>query len=66
MRPTVRRIKTAEARKKVMSGDVSWSAHGRGRRRAISRSKRRKRMAIKKNRSEKGSRADPNGSNPHS
>lgn len=40
--------------------------HGRGRRRAISRSKSRNRIAIKKNRSEKGSRADPRGSNPHS
>ena len=66
MRPTVRRIRTAEARKKVIRGDVSWSAHGRGKRRAISRSNKRKRMAIRKKRSEKGSRADPKGSNPHS
>ena len=37
-----------------------------GKRRVISTSKIRKITAIKKNRSEKGSRADPLGSNPHS
>ena len=37
-----------------------------GKRRVISTSKIRKMIAIKKNRSEKGSRADPLGSNPHS
>lgn len=41
-------------------------AQGEGRSRAISRSKRRKRIATKKNRIENGSRADPKGSNPHS
>jgi len=38
----------------------------RGRRRVISTSKMRKITAIKKNRREKGRRADPLGSNPHS
>lgn len=38
----------------------------RGRRRVISTSKIRKITAIKKNRNEKGRRADPLGSNPHS
>ena len=41
-------------------------AHGSGRRSAISRSKRRNVMATKKNFIEKGKRADPIGSNPHS
>lgn len=41
-------------------------AHGRGRRRAISRSNSRKVMATKKNFIEKGSRAELIGSNPHS
>lgn len=50
----------------VVSGEVSWSAHGRGRSRAISRSNSRKRMATRKNRMENGRRADPRGSNPHS
>jgi len=66
MRPRVRRDRTPVAQMKVSSGDASWSPQGRGRRSAISKSKRRKRMAIKKNRSEKGSRADPMGSKPHS
>lgn len=43
-----------------------WDAQGRGRRRAISRSNRRNVMATRKNFMEKGSRADPMGSNPHS
>lgn len=37
-----------------------------GSKRVISTSKMRKMTAIKKNRSEKGRRADPLGSNPHS
>ena len=41
-------------------------AHGSGRSRAISRSNRRNRMATRKKRMEKGSRAEPRGSNPHS
>lgn len=41
-------------------------AHGVGSRRAISRSKRRNRMATRKKRMENGRRADPSGSNPHS
>lgn len=55
-----------EAQRKVDNGEGSWSPHGRGSRRAISRSNRRKRMATRKNRSENGRRADPRGSNPHS
>lgn len=47
-------------------GDWSCVAHGRGSRRAISRSNSRNRMATRKNRIEKGSRAEPSGSNPHS
>lgn len=43
-----------------------WDAQGRGRRRAISRSNRKKVMATRKNFMEKGSRADPIGSKPHS
>ena len=50
----------------VVVGLCSWMAHGRGSRRAISRSNSRKRMATRKNRIEKGNRADPRGSNPHS
>lgn len=45
---------------------VVWDAHGRGSRRAISRSNSRNVMATKKNFIEKGRRADPIGSNPHS
>lgn len=41
-------------------------AQGRGRRSAISRSNNRNVMATKKNFIEKGRRADPMGSNPHS
>lgn len=55
-----------KAQIRVVVGDCSWVAHGSGRSRAISRSKRRKRMATRKKRIEKGSRADPRGSNPHS
>ena len=51
---------------RVVVGDWSWVAHGRGRSRAISRSNRRNRMATRKNRIENGSRADPRGSKPHS
>lgn len=54
------------AQKNVPVGLWSWSPQGRGRRRAISRSNKRNRIATRKNRSEKGSRADPSGSNPHS
>lgn len=39
---------------------------GIGSKRTISRSNRMKRMATRKNRREKGSRAEPRGSNPHS
>ena len=45
---------------------VVCEAHGSGRRSAISRSKRRNVMATRKNFMEKGRRADPIGSNPHS
>lgn len=41
-------------------------AQGRGRRSAISRSNRRNVIATRKNFIEKGRRADPVGSNPHS
>lgn len=56
----------AAAQVKVRVGEGSWLLQGRGRRRTISKSNNRKRIATKKNRSEKGSRADPRGSNPHS
>ena len=42
-----------------------WVAQGRGSRRAISRSKRRKVIDTRKNSIEKGKWADPIGSNPH-
>lgn len=45
---------------------VVCEAQGNGRRSAISRSKRRNVMATRKNFMEKGRRADPIGSNPHS
>lgn len=54
------------AQKNVPVGLWSWSPQGRGRRRAISRSKSRNRIATRKKRREKGSRADPSGSKPHS
>lgn len=66
MSPRVRRARTEVAHRKVRAGLFSWSPQGRGSSRAISRSNRRKRMAIKKNRREKGRRALPSGSNPHS
>lgn len=50
----------------MSSGVDSCVAHGVGRRRAISKSNRRNRIATRKNRIEKGRRADPSGSNPHS
>lgn len=62
----MRRTRTAEAHKKVERGEESWSPHGRGRRRAISKSKRRNKMATKKKRRENGRRAEPRGSKPHS
>lgn len=43
-----------------------WEAHGSGRSRAISKSKRRNVIATRKNFIEKGRRADPMGSKPHS
>lgn len=55
-----------EAHKKVSVGDVNWSPQGRGSRRAISKSNRRNRIAMRKNRRENGSRAVPRGSKPHS
>lgn len=54
------------AQRNVRRGEESWSPQGRGRRRAISRSKRRNRIATRKNRREKGRRAEPRGSKPHS
>lgn len=43
-----------------------WAAHGSGKRRAISKSNSRNVTATRKNFIEKGSRADPMGSKPHS
>lgn len=43
-----------------------WEAQGRGNRSAISKSNSKKVMATRKNFIEKGRRADPIGSNPHS
>lgn len=62
------------ARREIRKRDVAstvfrlldWAAHGRGRSRAISRSKSRKVIATRKNFMEKGRRADPMGSKPHS
>lgn len=62
----MRRARTAEAHKKVERGEESWSPQGSGRRRAISRSKRRNKIATRKKRREKGRRAEPRGSKPHS
>lgn len=62
----MRRMRIVKAQIKVNRGEASWSPQGRGRRRAISRSNKRKRMAIRKNRREKGKRAEPRGSKPHS
>lgn len=62
----MRRIRTAEAHVKVSSGEESWSPQGSGRRSAISRSKSKNKMATRKNRKEKGRRAEPRGSKPHS
>lgn len=47
-------------------GFGSWLPHGSGRSSAISRSNSRNKMAIRKKRREKGKRADPRGSKPHS
>lgn len=55
-----------EAHRNVCKGLVSWSPQGSGRRSAISRSNKRNRIATRKNRREKGRRAEPRGSNPHS
>lgn len=60
------RIKREEAQKKVVVGFGSWSPQGSGSSSAISRSKSKKRMATRKKRIEKGRRADPSGSKPHS
>lgn len=66
MKPMVSRIRINEAQMMVRVGLENWMAHGVGRRRAISRSNRRKRIATRKNRIEYGRRAEPNGSKPHS
>ena len=50
----------------VVVGEFNCAAQGEGRRRAISRSNKRNRIAIRKNRMENGNRAEPSGSNPHS
>lgn len=54
------------AQVKVRAGEGSWSPQGRGSRSAISKSNSKNRIATRKNRREKGSRADPRGSKPHS
>lgn len=50
----------------IVFRSLAWEAHGRGKSRAISRSNSRNVIATKKNFIEKGRRADPMGSNPHS
>lgn len=50
----------------IVFRSLAWEAHGRGRSRAISRSNSRNVIATRKNFIEKGRRADPMGSNPHS
>lgn len=62
----MRREIRVEVQISVVMGDWSCVAHGRGSRSAISRSNSRNRIATRKNRIEKGSRAEPSGSNPHS
>lgn len=62
------------ARREIRNRDIvsmvfrslAWEAHGRGRSRAISRSNSKNVIATRKNFMEKGRRADPMGSNPHS
>lgn len=60
------RTMMAEVHAVVVVGLGWFIAHGTGSSRAISRSNNRNRIATRKNRSEKGRRADPSGSNPHS
>lgn len=48
MRPRVSRRIITEVQVRVVVGCFSWMAHGRGSRRAISRSNRRNKMATKK------------------
>lgn len=50
----------------VFKGLRVWMAHVSGSRMAISRSKSRNRMPTIKNRIDRGKRAEPRGSNPHS
>lgn len=50
----------------VVVGCDKLIAQGVGSNRAISRSKRRNKIATRKKRMENGSRAEPSGSNPHS
>lgn len=59
------KIKITVDHSSVFAVDIC-DAQGAGKRRAISRSNSRKRMAIKKNRIENGNRAEPIGSKPHS
>lgn len=54
------------AQNSVWSGDNNWFPQGRGRRRAISRSNSRNKIATRKKRRENGRRAFPRGSKPHS
>ena len=50
----------------IMLSCSVWDAHGSGKSRAISRSNNRNVIATRKNFMEKGRRADPMGSKPHS
>lgn len=57
---------SARAIVSIMLSWFVWDAQGNGRSNAISRSNSRKVIATKKNFIEKGKRAEPIGSNPHS
>ena len=66
IRPTVKTNINKKIIKVRFPIDDAVIAAGRGNRRAISKSKRRNRIATRKNRKENGRRADFKGSNPHS
>lgn len=60
------KIRTVAAQSSVERGVSNWFPQGKGNRRAISKSNKRNKMATKKKRIEKGRRALPMGSKPHS
>ena len=64
--PTNKIITKSRVRRVGVRGLNENNDAGRGKSRAISRSKRRNSMATRKNRKEKGIRADFKGSKPHS